>query len=179
MHSGEGLGDPACVPWVSLARDVQPDDAVGVGGCAGSIRARPGLGFTFWVWFGLDGAPGVVLGGDPWPGLCIGRESLNASRAGDRLENLQPGLWQRWAPIGGPAGQGWLGHSCARAGWPLPAASTSPGAVSRQMLPWSSTSDPLSPTSFLLFSFQAFPPIEHLSWKPTSNFFFFFLSWKC
>lgn len=52
-HSGEGLGDPACVPWVSSARDVQPGDAVGVGGCAGSIRAPPGLSFTFWVGFGL------------------------------------------------------------------------------------------------------------------------------
>lgn len=31
-------------------------DFVGVGGCAGSIRARPGLGFVFWVGFGLDPA---------------------------------------------------------------------------------------------------------------------------
>lgn len=59
---------------------------VGVGGCAGSIRAQPGFSFTFWVgvWFG-PGSPGMALGGDPWPGLCIGRESFNVSRARDRL----------------------------------------------------------------------------------------------
>lgn len=182
-HSGEGLGDPACVPWVSSARDVQQKmlwEFVGLGGSAGGIRARPGLGFAFWVGFGVD--PALLAwywGGDPRPGLCIGRKSLNASRAGMD--------WKTSSLAGGSAGHlqvpwqgrhGW-GHPCARARHPLPAASTSPGAVSRQMLPWSSTSDPLLPAPFfLLFLFPNFPPIEHLSWKPTSKFFFV-LSWKC
>lgn len=147
---------------------------VGVGGCAGSIRAWPGFGFAFWVgvWFG-PGAPGVALGGDPWPGLCIGGESLNASRAGDQL-------WKTSSLARGSAGHpqvpglGWLGTPLCQ-GPPLPTASATPRAVSRQMLPWSSTSDPLSPTPFfLLFLFPSFPPIEHLSWKPTSKKFFFF-----
>lgn len=135
--------------------------------------ARARLHILGGVWFG-PGAPGVALGGDPRPGLCIGRESLNASRAGDRLENLQPGSWQCWAPTGALVGQG--------SGWdargPLPAARAAPGEVSRQMLPWSSTSDPLSPKPFfLLFLFPSFPPHRASILETNFKTFFYFLSW--
>lgn len=138
--------------------------------------SEPGLGSAshFGWGFGLD--PALLAwhsGGDPWPGLCIGGESLNASRAGDQL-------WKTSSLARGSAGHpqvpglGWLGTPLCQ-GPPLPTASATPRAVSRQMLPWSSTSDPLSPTPFfLLFLFPSFPPIEHLSWKPTSKKFFFF-----
>lgn len=178
-HSGEGLGDPACVPWVSSARDVQPEDAVGVCETWRKCWGHPSLAWARLcilggVWCG-PGAPGVVLGRDPRPGLCIDRESLNASRAGMD--------WKTSSLAGGSTGHlqvpwqgrhGW-GHPCARARHPLAAASTSPGAVSRQMLPWSSTSNPLlTAPFFLLFLFPNFPPhrasILETNFK---NFFFF------
>lgn len=114
-------------------------------------------------------------GGDPRPRLCIGRESLNASRAGMD--------WKTSSLAGGSAGHpqvpwqgrhGW-GHPCARARRPLPAASTSPGRFPDRCScgPAPATPSRQHPSSSSS-SFQTFPPIEHLSWKPTSKIFFFF-----
>lgn len=97
---------------------------------------------------------------------------------------LEPGIdWKTSSLARGSAGHpqvprwdkdGW-GHPCARARCPLPAASTSPGVVSRQMLLWSSTSDPLSPTPFfLLFLFPSFPPHRASILETNFKIFFFF-----
>lgn len=49
---------------------------VGLGGCAGSIRARPGLSFAFWVGFGVDPALLAWYWGVPRGQVCALVENL-------------------------------------------------------------------------------------------------------
>lgn len=83
---------------------------------------------------------------------------------------LEPGIdWKTSSLARGSAGRPQVPR------WDKDGWGPSPGVVSRQMLLWSSTSDPLSPTPFfLLFLFPSFPPHRASILETNFKIFFFF-----